>query len=255
MLNNDLSGDLKRLRLPAMADNLELRAREAEEGKLGYLEFTSLLVQDELASRESNSFQKRLKVAGVASRMTFEFFDYDFNAAVLSPQAVRDLSTCRFIEQHRNLVLAGPPGIGKSHLAQAIGHEAARRGLDVIVFKTHKLLEKLAPDKLSGKRSQLLTKRCIDAGLLILDDFAFRPYSQLETELLYTLSDERLTEGSIIVTSNRPPEDWFAVFPDPIVGGAIIDRFVSGAVKLIVTSGRSYRKEAGHRNELQAISA
>jgi len=85
MLNNDLSGDLKRLRLPAMADNLELRAREAEEGKLGYLEFTSLLVQDELASRESNSFQKRLKVAGVASRMTFEFFDYDFNAAVLSP--------------------------------------------------------------------------------------------------------------------------------------------------------------------------
>jgi len=133
MLNNDLSGDLKRLRLPAMADNLELRAREAEEGKLGYLEFTSLLVQDELASRESNSFQKRLKVAGVASRMTFEFFDYDFNAAVLSPQVVRDLSTCRFIEQHRNLVLAGPPGIGKSHLAQAIGHEAARRGLDVIV--------------------------------------------------------------------------------------------------------------------------
>ena len=112
MLNSDLSGDLKRLRLPAMADNLELRAREAEEGKLGYLEFVSLLVQDELASRESNSFQKRLKVAGVASRMTFEFFDYDFNAAVLSPPLVRDLATCRFIEQHRNLVLAGPPGIG-----------------------------------------------------------------------------------------------------------------------------------------------
>lgn len=87
-----------------------------------------------------------------------------------------------------------------------IGHEAARSGLDVIVFKTHKLLEKLAPDRFSGKRAQLLTKLCIDAGLLILDDFAFRPYSQLETELLYTLSDERLTEGSIIVTSNRPPK-------------------------------------------------
>jgi DNA replication protein DnaC len=78
---------------------------------------------------------------------------------------------------------------------------------------------------------------------LILDDFAFRPYSQFETELLYTLSDERLQQGSIVITSNRPPEDWFSVFPDQIVGGAIMDRLVSGAAKLIVTSGRSYRKE------------
>jgi DNA replication protein DnaC len=255
MLNNDLSGILKRLKLPAMADNLDLRVREAEEGKLGFLEFTSLLVQDELASRESNSFQKRLKVAGVSSRMTFELFDFDFNSAVLPSHLVRDLATCRFIDEHRNLVLAGPPGIGKSHIAQALGHEAARRGLDVVVFKTHKLLERLAPDRLSAKRSQLLMKRCLAAGLLILDDFAFRPYNQLETELLYTLCDERLSEGSIIVTSNRPPEDWFSVFPDQIVGGAIMDRLVSGAIKIIVTSGRSYRKEGNRCLEPHAISA
>jgi len=255
MLKTDLAGDLKRLKLPAMADNLDLRAREAEEAKLGYLEFTALLVQDELASRESNSFQKRLKVAGVASRMTFETFDYDFNSVVLPAQVVRDLATCRFIDQQRNLVLAGPPGIGKSHIAQALGHEAARRGLDIVVYKTHKLLERLAPDRLSAKRSQIIMKRCLAAGLLILDDFAFRPYSQLETELLYTLSDERLGEASIIVTSNRPPEDWFSVFPDPIVGGAIMDRLVSGAVKLIVTSGRSYRKEGARWQEAQQASA
>ena len=257
MLKTDLTGDLKRLRLPAMADNLDLRAREAEEAKLGYLEFAALLVQDELASRESNSFQKRLKVAGVASRMTFETFDFDFNSVVLPAQVVRDLASCRFIEQQRNLVLAGPPGIGKSHIAQALGHEAARRGLDIVVYKTHKLLERLAPDRLSAKRSQIIMKRCLTAGLLILDDFSFRPYSQMETELLYTLSDERLGEASIIVTSNRPPEDWFSVFPDPIVGGAIMDRLVSGAVKLIVTSGRSYRKEGARwqGQESQPISA
>lgn len=254
MLNTDLAGDLKRLRLPAMADNLDLRSREAEEGKLGYLEFASLLVQDELASRESNSFQKRLKSAGVASRMTFETFDYDFNAAVFPPQVIRDLASCGFIDQRRNLVLAGPPGIGKSHIAQALGHEAARRGLDVVVYKTHKLLERLAPDRLSAKRAELLLKRCLSSGLLILDDFAFRPYSQQETELLYTLSDERLGEASIIVTSNRPPEDWFSVFPDPIVGGAIMDRLVSGAVKLIVTSGRSYRKEGTPWQNTPAVS-
>ncbi|MCX7024031.1 MAG: ATP-binding protein [Spirochaetes bacterium] len=161
----------------------------------------------------------------------------------------------RFIEQHRNLVLACPPGIGTSHIAQALGHETARRGLDVIVFRTHRLLERLAPDRLSGKRSQILTKRCLDAGLLILDDFAFRPYSRLETELLHALSDERLAECSIIVTSNRPPEDRFSVFPDPVVGGAIMDRLVSGAIKLIVSSGRSYRKVGAFRQETQAVSA
>ena len=243
MLKDYLSNELKHLKLPAIADNLDLRAHQAEEGKLGYLEFTQLLVQDELASRESNSFQKRLKVADVSNRMTFETFDFEFNNAVLPAQTVRDLASCRFIDQHRNLVLAGPPGIGKSHIALAVGHEAARRGLDVVVFKTHKLLERLAPDRFSSKRSQLLMKRCINAGLLILDDFAFRLYSQQETELLYTLSDERLSEGSIVITSNRPPEDWFSIFPDAIVGGAIMDRLVSGALKLIVTSGRSFRKE------------
>jgi DNA replication protein DnaC len=243
MRDQDLAADLKRLKLPGMADNLDRRAREAEEAKLGYLEFATLLVQDEVASRESNSFQKRLKVAGFATRMTFESFDFEFNSAVMPAPALRDLASCRFIDQRRNLVIAGPPGIGKSHLAQALGHEAARRGLDVAFFKTHKLLERFVSDRLSTRRSQILIKRCLDAGLLILDDFAFRAYSQQETELLYTISDERLTQGSIIVTSNRPPEDWFAVFPDPIVGGAVMDRLVSGAVKLIVTSGRSYRKE------------
>ena len=254
MLNHELVSDLKRLKLPGMADNLDRRAREAEEVKLGYLEFASLLVQDEVASRESNSFQKRLNAAGVGSRMTFESFDYDFNSSVLPAPTIRDLASCRFMDQRRNLVLAGPPGIGKSHIAQALGHEAARRGLDVAYFKTHKLLERLAPDRLSSRRSQILIKRCLGSGLLILDDFAFRAYSQRETELLYTLSDERLGEGSIIVTSNRPPEDWFSVFPDPVVGGAVMDRLVSSAVKIIVTSGRSYRKD-GTPWQPQAASA
>ena len=254
MRDQDLALDLKRLKLPGMADNLDRRAREAQEAKLGYLEFAALLVQDEVASRESNSFQKRLKAAGFTMRMTFESFDFEFNSAVLPAPGLRDLASCRFIDQRRNLVLAGPPGIGKSHIAQALGHEAARRGLDVAFFKTHKVLERLAPDRLSSRRGQILMKRCLAANLLILDDFAFRAYTQRETELLYTLSDERLNSASIIVTSNRPPEDWFSVFPDPVVGGAVMDRLVSGAVKLILTSGRSYRKE-GMQWEQPAVPA
>ena len=174
---------------------------------------------------------------------TFEAFDYDFNSSILPAPALRDLASCRFIEQRRNLVLAGPPGIGKSHIAQAIGHEAARRGIDVACFKTHKLLDRITPESMTTRRTQNLLNRCLVSGLLILDDFAFRSYSQRETELPYTLADERLNAGSIIVTSNKPPEDWYTVFPDPVVGGAVMDRLVSGAMKFIVTAGRSYRKE------------
>jgi len=234
---------MKKLRLPGMAENFDRRLQEAENLKLGYTEFTSLLIQDEVASRESNSFQKRLKAADVSMQTTFESFDYEFNSSILPAPALRDLASCRFIEQRRNLVLAGPPGIGKSHIAQALGHEAARRGIDVACFKTHKLLDRLTPETISTRRAQILLNRCLCAGLLILDDFAFRTYSQRETELLYTLADERLNSGSIIVTSNRPPEDWYAVFPDPVVGGAVMDRLVSSALKFIVTAGRSYRKE------------
>jgi len=184
MRDQDLAADLKRLKLPGMADNLDRRAREAEESRLGYLEFAALLVQDEVASRDTNSFQKRLKAAGFTMRMTFESFDFEFNGAVLPAPALRDLASCRFIEQRRNLVLAGPPGIGKSHISQAIGHEAARRGLDVAFFKTHKLLERLAPERMTSRRAQILLNRCLSAKLLILDDFAFRSYSQREAELL-----------------------------------------------------------------------
>jgi DNA replication protein DnaC len=135
---------------------------------------------------------------GPASRMTFETFDFDFNSAMLPPATIRDLATCRFIQEGKNLVLAGPPGIGKTHLAHALGHEAARRGLEAASYKTHKLLELLAPGRLSPRRSELLFKRCLGAGLLILDDFAFRPYKRIVSEgkareRKHRHGDERLT--------------------------------------------------------------
>jgi DNA replication protein DnaC len=243
MITEGLQTALKRLRLPGMAENLDLRLAEAEGNKLGYLDFFTMLVQDETANREANSFQNRLKLAGFSSNGSFETFDFEFNAMTMPPKTIRDLATCQFIEQRRNLVLAGPPGIGKSHIAQAIGYEAARRAMDVDFYKTHKLLECFSQDRVHTRRGSRILKRCLAVELLILDDFALRNYSQIETELLYTLSDERLNRGSIILTSNRPPEDWYAVFPDQVMGGAILDRLVSSAIKMISTSGRSWRKE------------
>jgi len=238
----ELETNLKRLKMPAVANNLDLRLREARENDLGYVDFLSLLIQDEIASRESNNLAKKIRDAGFPSALSFEQFDFNFNKEVLPPATVRDLACCRFIERFENLVFCGPPGIGKSHIASAIGNEACRRQMDVIFRKTSKLISELS-DPLYPKRRANLLKKTIGCHLLILDDFAFRKYSQEESEILYSIADERLGKKSTIITSNRPTEDWYAVFPDPVIGGAILDRFVSSAIKLIVAKGKSYRKE------------
>ena len=233
---------LKRLRMPGMLLNLDVRLEQAREGTLGHLEFLSLLVQDEIQSREANNLRKRLRAAGFGMEKTFEGFNFRFNEDALPSSTVRDLASMHFVEQRRNLVLAGPAGIGKTHIAKAIGHDVCRRGVDVVFRKTHSLLGELL-DRTSPLHAERLLNRCLKVELLILDDFAFRTLDHKEAELLYTLAEERGGRASTILTSNRPPQDWYAILPDPVMGGAILGRLVSAAVKLIVTKGRSYRRE------------
>ena len=215
---------------------------EAGENTLSHLEFFSLLVQDEIASREANVFDLRVRLAGFGIVKVFENFDFRFNESIFPSSLVRELAGCRFAEQKKNLVIAGPPGIGKTHIAKAIGHEMCRRGFDVFFRKTNKLLAELMSLS-QNSRFERAFKKYLKADLIILDDFAFTRLDSRESEILYALADERLGRSSIILTSNRPPEDWYGIFPDPVIGGALLDRLVSGAVKVIVTEGRSYRRE------------
>jgi DNA replication protein DnaC len=111
-MKHHVSANLKRLKLPAVSENLEMREREARELNLGYIEFLSLLIQDEIASREENILQKRMQTGSLNPCFTFESFDFRFNNEALSSQTIRDLATCHFIERKQNLVFCGPPGIG-----------------------------------------------------------------------------------------------------------------------------------------------
>ena len=237
-----LAANLKRLRLPGILMNLDMRIQEARDNDLSYLEYLGLVIEDEIMQRENNILRKRIKAARFGNEKTLEAYDFKFNEDAIAGRVVRELATCRFVDVRENVVIVGPPGIGKTHIAKALGQEACRRGNNVLFKKAHRLFSELLNTDSYGRYEKLL-RRCVKMDLLILDDFGFRRLETKEAELFYTLVDERLGNGSTIVTSNRPPQDWINIFPDMVMGGAILDRLVSGAHKIIVTKGKSYRKE------------
>jgi DNA replication protein DnaC len=225
--------------------NLDLRLKEATENNASYLEFFELMVQDELFNREANLLTKRLKAARFVAEQTFEGFDFKFNEDSLPSAMLRELATCRYVDLRENVIIAGPPGIGKTHVACALGHQACRKGHNVLFHKTHQWLEEQMNARLAGRST---FKKALKAEVLILDDFGFRKLLVEEAETLYALVDERLGRGTTIVTSNRPPEDWIQIFPDAVMGGAVLDRLVSGAHKILADSkARSYRQEYSKR--------
>ena len=166
-IRHHLQEQLKRLKMPGLWQALDLRLAEARDQKLGHLEFLSLLIQDELANREDNMLGKRLRAAGFGVQRTFEDFDFRFNEEALPASMLRDLATCHFIAQRQNLVIGGPPGIGKTHAVKAIGHEACRRGYQVLFRTTQKLLAEVLSD--SQERAQRILRRAVAVDLLILD--------------------------------------------------------------------------------------
>ncbi len=234
---HQLESSLRSLSLSGMLDTLEARLAQAHAGELGHLEFLQVLCEDEIARREVAAVERRLRAARFEATVTIEDFDFSYNPKI--PAAViRDLATLRFVEAGESVVLHGPVGVGKSHVAQALGHAACRRGHSVAFTKTSRLLADLAGGH-ADRTWEARLRRWARPALLILDDFAMRECTVAQADDLYELVSERAGR-SIVLTANRAAEDWYSLFPNPVVAESILDRLVNGAHHVHMP-GRSYR--------------
>jgi DNA replication protein DnaC len=229
---------LKRLKLGGMLQTLELRLDQAHQEKLGHLEFLELMLEDEIQRRANKALANRIQRARFEEAQTLSDFDFVFNPKIPASQ-IRDLATCGFIERKESLLLVGPVGVGKTHIAQAIGQAACRQGRSVLFDKTARVLADLGAGHLDATWERRL-RRYLAPDLLILDDFGLRAFSERQGEDLYELISERVRRGSTIVTSNRPPAEWYALFPNPVLAEGALDRLIN-ASHHVTLEGKSYR--------------
>lgn len=234
----ELSPLLKRLRLSGILDSLDKRNREAIEHKMPYTDFLALLIADEVARRENKKYSLRLRRAGFRSAKTLEAFDFDHNPRI-DQTLIRELASGRFIEEKVAVLIAGPCGTGKSHIAQAIGHCAVRDGHDVLFTTQSQLLGALHSARAINafeRRFQTFAR----VPLLIIDDFALKPLRAPHDEDFHDLIAERYEQHSTIVTSNLDFSEWGDAFPNRLLGAATLDRLRHGAYRLVL-EGESYR--------------
>lgn len=237
-ISPELKTAMKSLRLgqqiPTIADRIGL----ARKQKLDVEDFLLMLFTDEVARRKSHSTLRRAQKAGLDPEMVFERWD-ETSEVHYDKRVLQQLTTLRFIEDHHNVAILGPVGVGKTFIANALGYLACRSGFTVQLYRADAMLRKLRQSRMDNSRDALMVELST-VDLLVIDDFALEPMSRDESRDVYQLFVERNARLPTIITSNRDTAEWLSVFDDTLLAQSAVDRFKNNAFDLVI-EGESYR--------------
>lgn len=245
----ELNRALRQLRLSGMSAVLETRLLQAQVENIAPLDLISMLVSDELACRSERLLERRHKQAQFRdAQKRLDNFDFQFNAK-MNRSLVFDMATAAWVGRREDALFLGPPGSGKSHIAQAIGHAVIQQGYCVLYREAHHLLEELADATLDGKRKEHI-ELLSTVPLLIIDDLGMRKLPVTAAEELLEIVMRRYERASTLITSNRPVEDWGKLLGDSAAVTAMLDRLLHHGY-LLKCGPRSWRTKTGGSGETQ----
>lgn len=237
-INPELVDALKRLRLGRIALSLPERLVLAEKQDMAFDDLLLMILTDEISRRDSTAADNRASEAGLDPGMRLELWDKSAKVS-FDKRLLAELTSLRFLEAHRHVVILGPVGVGKTFVAQALGHLACRHGYHVRFTRADEMLRTLKQSRFDNSRdAQMTALTAVD--LLILDDFALEPMTKEESKDVYQLFLERTGRASMIVSSNRDTAEWLAMFDDVLLAQSAVDRFKNAAYDFVI-EGESYR--------------
>jgi DNA replication protein DnaC len=237
-MKDSLLAPLKALRLSGMAQTLEVRLQEAAGNSLSHEEFLEMILHDEMDIRKDRRIHRQIKAAQFHEQLTLEDFDWTFNPSIKRKQ-IFDLATCSFIRKAEDVLFVGPPGVGKSHLAQALGHQAIKMNFTVLYRSIFDLVRDFMQDEALMGHTKMLN-RYLKPDLVIIDDMGLKQLPKNSGEHIFEIILRRHRNKATVMTSNRPIEEWGKLIGDVPTATAILDRFLQSAT-VIQIKGKSYR--------------